>query len=196
MVRAAWKPAAILIVLSGASSACWAQDVSGLMGGEPRACFTRAYTDDHLAGHPDQNVRSIRAGVSNGAGGAYELSIDIEFRGGSSTKGRLMADCRPGGSGYALRCLARCDGSRVDIKIRDADTIRLEIPEAAQLERGGSCDPSSASGSGALWSDDKVFRLSRAGSADCPYGGSADRPGTALPDMAPSADGPMDDTRQ
>lgn len=181
------------LFLAAAAAPAAADDLAALMGaGGDAACFTRTYTGGHLAGHPDQNVRTITMGLRRETGSAsVELALDIVFRGGETTRGRVKAGCRSAESAYLLSCTAHCDGGRLALVDRGNAAVRLEIPAGLMLERGGSCDAGSLGGNGALWSDDRVFRLDRAALSSCGLEAApaVHLPGDAPPVADPAADG-------
>lgn len=193
MGRMTGQAATAFLFLAACASPAGADELSVLMGAGGNACFARTYTGDHLADHPEQNVRVMTMGLRRKAGSApVELSLDITFRGGGTTRARAMADCSPGTGAYLLGCAAVCGGGRIMLLPRGSDAVRLEIPRAIQLERGGTCDPDSLRGNGALWADDTVFRLERADLSVC---GLEIAPSVELPGNAPPVADPAEHVR-
>lgn len=145
-----------------------------LFGREPgdarvAACFARQYTPGHLATHPQQNVTAMHLLVDStvdeeGTRG-YALSIGTLFRGvqdqlqlagycGSSLEGKTL-----------LSCGIECDGGQIDVRLRDAKSILVEIPFGAR-----TWDPDSAvvmPATAEFGEDDKLFRLDRVDINEC-----------------------------
>jgi hypothetical protein len=132
------------------------------------ACFTRRYDAAHLAGHPKQNVTDmalLAQTYEDDSGRVYELEIGVRFR----KQGKLFqlsGTCDGTINGKtALSCGFDCDGGHIDVRVQDAQSILVSIPDGAR-----TWDPSSSEeppANATFGTDDKLFRLDRAGLKDC-----------------------------
>jgi hypothetical protein len=163
-------------LLAFAANAAGAEDfVTRLLGhapgkGKSYACFTRVYDSEHLASHPQQNVRSmiLLVVVDSDAPETYQLRIGSYFR---SRKSMLdtAGDCgvsHDASDAAGAHCGVDCDGGQIDVALKDKDAMLLGIPEGARLWKPGDDDPN-ANVHGAFGPDDKLFRLDRAPAAEC-----------------------------
>lgn len=165
----------VLIALIGMTSTAWAGDDAALQAqvfGHPLdkdngyACFMRQYTAEHLASHPHQNVTDIvllltgkpKPDVS------YTAGVDFTFR---KHKKHFQAygDCpsvsadTSAGSDQKLACGIDCDGGTIGVKLKDANTVLVSLPDGAS-----SPDDSSSAHFG---TDDSLFKLTRAPARNC-----------------------------
>jgi hypothetical protein len=132
------------------------------------ACFTRQYDAAHLAGHPKQNVTGMALLVDSyedDSGRQYQLEVGVRFR-KQPTLFQLSGACERTVDGKtALSCGFDCDGGHIDVRVKDAQSILVSIPDGAR-----AWDPSSSEEppAGAKFgTDDKLFRLDRANLHDC-----------------------------
>jgi hypothetical protein len=133
------------------------------------ACFIRHYDQAHLKSHPDQNVTDMLLLVSSwdeeeGGSDAYGVAIGVEFR-NVPNQLALSGFCGSGEDGTALNCGIECDGGTINVTVRDADSVRVEIPDGARTwdpESDEDPDPAAQFGS-----DDKVFRVNRTALKEC-----------------------------
>ena len=139
------------------------------------ACFARHYDATHLKAHPQQNVSDMTMLVSlrvDGTDRFYDLNFNVDFR---KAKGmEVSGSCGDTIDGKKLLdCAVDCDGGAIDVKLKDENTVLVEIPFGARVwdpttideEEGGmdeTHDPNAAFGP-----DDKVFRLDRVARSLC-----------------------------
>lgn len=137
------------------------------------ACYARTYTRAHLASHPDQNVRDMMVFVNSyedesGAGRQYIMGMSVNFR---QLKRPYSAygGCSAGTGGkQALHCGIDCDGGTIGVRIKDKNSILLDIPDGARVSDDQSDEELSNLPEGAKFgSDDKIFRLDRAALSTC-----------------------------
>lgn len=156
------------IATAGASSSDLA-----LFGKDPGkdkayACYLRRYDAAHLKSHPKQNVGDMTLFVDSSddadSGRQYSLTIGVHFR-KKATLFEAYGGCRPSADGKsALTCGIDCDGGRIDVEVKDADSILVAIPDGARTSdpNGDDAPPNARFGA-----DDKLFRLDRAKLQDC-----------------------------
>ena len=134
---------------------------------QAHVCFKRRYDAGHLATHPRQNVTAMLLLVSNNpdpeASSSYSVDIGVTFRNRKSHF-EVGGFCSKGASG--LDCGVECDGGKIDVAIRDGNSVLVKIPDGARVSRPGASGDDSVSGK-TFGSDDKVFRLDRAGLSEC-----------------------------
>jgi hypothetical protein len=131
------------------------------------ACFTRQYDAAHLAGHPKQNVTEmamLAQTYQNDSEREYELEIGVRFR--KQTKlFQLSGVCDRTADGKgALSCGFDCDGGHIDMRVKDAQSILVAIPDGAHTWDPTAAEPPPDAKFG---TDDKLFRLDRASLQDC-----------------------------
>ena len=138
-------------------------------GGRAFACYTRHYDVAHLKSHPRQNTVDmtlfVNSYVEADSGRQYLLSIGVHFRPAPALF-HLDGGCgKPEDGKAALGCGIDCDGGVIDIKVRDANSILVSIPDgAATWDPTSEEEPPENSRFGL---DDKVFRLDRTDVAEC-----------------------------
>lgn len=165
--------AALLAVSSVAALAASDKDLA-LFGKDPGkgkayACFTRHYDATHLAAHPKQNVGDmtlfVDSAIDADSGRQYTLEIGVRFR-KRPTLFQLSGACGGSvGGKTALSCGFDCDGGHIDVRVKDAQSILVSIPDGAS-----TWDPSSSEEPPAdakFGPDDKLFRLDRTSLQDC-----------------------------
>lgn len=161
--------------------AAFAKKVFGKAPGKQPAavCYARVYDAAHLAEHPRQNVRTMVLLVSthldeDGARG-YGLRLGVQFR-RSGQKFQTQGDCGaihdasdPAARGAQVHCGVDCDGGSLDVSLRDDKSVRLSIPDGAQLWRPGQADEEVGAGNTRrkFGADDKLFRLDPAPMSQC-----------------------------
>ena len=147
------------------------------------ACFKRAYDENHVAQHPQQNVRTMLLLVTGDPGSdggpSYSLGISVTFR-KSGTHFESAGGCGSihdtagvGGSANTAHCGVDCDGGSIDVAIRDAHSVLVSIPAGARIWRAGDTSDQPASERRRFGADDKIFRLDKTALTDC-LGLSAD----------------------
>ena len=142
--------------------------------GKAFACYTRVYDAVHLTGHPKQNVTSMTLLVSSSvdaeSGRQYSAEIGVKFR-NASTQFQAGSGCSISDDGKsALNCPIDCDGGEIDVRLRDANSLLVSIPDGAQTwdPNNPDAEPDSAAYDAAHFgADDKLFRLDRTKLADC-----------------------------
>ena len=100
----------------------------------PLGCFTRTYSDDHLAKNPAQIVRSMQVNITKDDGDAGQVFADmgVEFANqgriaGRKTAGRFMDQfliCSDETRGFS--CFVECDGGSFTVTRMTADSITIE----------------------------------------------------------------------
>jgi hypothetical protein len=140
------------------------------------ACFSRVYEAEHLAQHPQQNVRTMLllvTGSSDGDSGAsYGLTLGVIFRKSgvhfesAGNCGSIHDTSTTGGSAGA-HCGVDCDGGSIDVAIKDARSVLVSIPEGARLWRAGSDGDEPGNTRKRFGADDKVFRVDKVALTQC-----------------------------
>ena len=163
----------LLALLSLPALAASDGDLAAFFGKDPGkakafACFTRQYDAAHLAGHPKQNVTDMALLAQtylDDNGRQYELEIGVRFR-KHTTLFQLSGACDGTVNGKnGLYCGFDCDGGHIDVRVKDAQSILVSIPDGAR-----TWDPSSSEeppANATFGTDDKLFRLDRASLKDC-----------------------------
>ena len=141
------------------------------------ACFTRRYDEAHLKAHPKQNVTDMRVLVDSDFGTEYDdqrsyaVTLGTNFR---TLKKEFQSYGGCGGTDEAkktLNCYIDCDGGAIDVRLKDADNILVDIPYGARLydpdapedeDPGASVPPKAEFGP-----DDQTFLLTRVSSRLC-----------------------------
>jgi hypothetical protein len=157
-----------------------------LLGREPvkgatYACFDRMYDPDHLASHPQQNVRSmvvLAIYIVDPKGEdqpRYDLRIGVNFR-KTTHVAEVEGDCRalkpendPNGP-VTAHCSVACDGGRIDVALKDNGSILVTIPEGARTSDESPDAPNGPNVKalhGGFGADDKLFRVDRADLGKC-----------------------------
>ncbi len=137
--------------------------------GRAFACYVRHYDDAHLKAHPKQNVRNmmlfVDSQIDSSMGRTYSLTIGVSFR-KIDHELQVSGGCDSSVDGKAaLNCGIDCDGGRIDVNVRDANSILVSIPDGV-----ATWDPQSADETpdDSMWgADDKLFRLDRTSINDC-----------------------------
>ena len=171
---------AIFLLAFTFSASAWAADDAALqqevfgnaLGKDAGyACFTRAYTKDHLASHPKQNVTSIMLLLKGKTDPEVRYNAGVDFRFRKSGKHfQATGDCpsvtlnEPASAPNALHCGIDCDGGSINVDLKEADTVLVKLPDGIAVSGTGNEDAPSGDRFG---SDDKVFKLSRAPVVTC-----------------------------
>lgn len=156
------------------ASAGGASDVVRIFGRDPgaqaaHACFIRRYTKAHLASHPDQNVTTMLAYVSKqeGTDPYYGVSLQVNFR-QLNKPFQVAGSCSENAETGALGCGIDCDGGSLSVRVKNEQSILVDIPESVRLFDPSASDESADLPKGARFgSDDKLFRLDRTNLSDC-----------------------------
>jgi len=132
------------------------------------ACYTRRYDAAHLKAHPKQNVEDmtllVDSYIDGDSGRQHLLEIGVHFR-KRQTLFQLSGACGSTVDGKtALSCGFDCDGGHVDVRVKDAESILVSIPDGAQTWDPGESEPPADARFGP---DDKLFRLDRTSLRDC-----------------------------
>lgn len=164
-----------LLALELSAGAAAASDVVKIFGRDPGAgaayaCFVRRYTKAHLASHPNQNVTAMTAFVSRqeGADGYYAVSMQVNFR-QLEKPFQVSGSCSESSDGkQTLGCGVECDGGSLSVRVKNEQSILVEIPNSVRLFDPSATDEFADLPKGARFgSDDKLFRLDRADLKDC-----------------------------
>ena len=167
--------ASIIALAAGLPGAAFAggSDLVKLFGRDPgssaaHACFIRKYTKAHLASHPDQNVTTMLAFVSKQEGNDpyYSISLQVNFR-QLGKPSQVSGGCSQNEKG-ALGCGVECDGGSLGVRVKNAQSILVDIPQSVRLFDPSASDEFADLPKGARFgSDDKLFRLDRTDLSDC-----------------------------
>ena len=102
------------------------------------ACFVRHYDATHLKAHPKQNVTDMTVLVdsnydTDAQSRSYALTLGSNFR---TLKTQFMSygGCDGTIAGQKLSCYIDCDGGAIDVRIKDANSILVDIPYCARIE--------------------------------------------------------------
>jgi hypothetical protein len=141
------------------------------------ACFSRIYDGGHLAQHPQQNVRTMLLLVTGEASDVnaptYRLGLSVTFRKNGThfesagSCGSIHDTNEPGAAAKSAHCGVDCDGGAIDVALRDANSVRISIPEGARIWRAGADDDEPGNERRRFGSDDKVFRLDKTALVNC-----------------------------
>lgn len=136
------------------------------------ACYRRVYDASHLAGHPQQNVRTmtlvVTGSADEGSEPNYALGLGVTFR-KAGTRFETFGGCGAIGSSAkanTAHCSVDCDGGAIDVRLRDKKSVLVAIPDGARIWKAGS-DGEDADERKRFGADDKVFRLDRTALTDC-----------------------------
>jgi hypothetical protein len=167
--------ASILIIASFVAQghAAGKSDVIRIFGRDPgssaaHACFIRKYTKAHLASHPDQNVTTMLVYVSKqeGPDAYYGVNLQVNFR-HMNKPFQVAGSCSQNDRG-ALSCGIDCDGGSLAVRVKNEQSILVDIPESVRLFDPAASDEFADLPKGARFgSDDKLFRLDRTDLGDC-----------------------------
>jgi hypothetical protein len=136
-------------------------------GGKLYACYTRTYDKAHLASHPKQNTKDMALFVNSidDESGQYLLTIGVHFR-KSSKLFMVSGGCSQSDDGKGtLSCGIECDGGQIDVSVKNETSIHVSIPYGARTWDPESDEEPPANAR--FGTDDKLFRLDRAGLKDC-----------------------------
>jgi hypothetical protein len=171
--------AAALLCSSGALAA--GDDfVSRFFGATPGkgktfACFDRAYDAAHLAGHPKQNVRTMRLlGVADSSDPtSVDVRIGVVFRSTRTpfntegTRGMVHGDAGTASVSTA-HCGVACDGGSIDVTLKTDGSVLVGIPDGARIwDPNTEGAPPDNHVSRKFGADDDLFRLDRAALPEC-----------------------------
>lgn len=169
--------ASIIVLAAGlppAAHAGNASDLVKLFGREPgtsaaHACFIRRYTKAHLASHPGQNVTTMLAFVSKqeGQDSYYGVNLQVNFR-RLNKPFQVSGSCSSNTETGALGCGVECDGGSLSVRVKNEDSILVDIPDSVRLFDPSASDEIADLPKGARFgADDKLFRLDRTELGDC-----------------------------
>lgn len=137
--------------------------------GPAHACFMRRYTKAHLASHHDQNVTTMLAYVSKqeGADPYYGVSLQVNFR-HLNKPFQVSGSCSENAETGVLACGVECDGGSLSVRVKNGQSILVDIPESVRLFDPSAGDEFADLPKGARFgADDKLFRLDRTALSDC-----------------------------
>jgi len=139
------------------------------------ACFVRHYDAAHLKAHPKQNVTDMLVLVdssydTDAQSRNYALTLGTNFR-TLKTQFESYGGCDGTVAGQKLSCYIDCDGGAIDVRVKDANSILVDIPYGARVEDPNAPetdDPTADLPAKADFGpDDKTFLLARASNALC-----------------------------
>ena len=156
---------------------------SALFGKDPGdtrafACFTRHYDDAHLKGHPKQNVTDMSLLVdstydysSDPASRYYVLGIQVNFRKVDKPFDVSGSCSNSDQNDQLLNCGVDCDGGQIDVRLKDANSILVDIPDGARIYDPSNIDPEGEDDGldpkAHFGPDDKTFLLARTSLKTC-----------------------------
>jgi hypothetical protein len=171
--------AAILAAGGGASALAGEAETNvAIFGKDPGqgkayACYTRLYDAAHLKSHPNQNVTAmtllVLSSMDSENGRQYNAEIGVKFR-ALTPQFQSGSACSLSSDGKsALNCPIDCDGGEIDVRLRDANSLLVSIPDGAQTWDPNNIDaePDENGDAQRFGTDDKLFRLDRTRLADC-----------------------------
>lgn len=174
-VLACLSLAALGLIVLHASTAAAQSDVVRIFGRDPgssaaHACFARSYTKAHLGSHPDQNVTRMVAyvGKNEGDDTYYPINLQVKFR-QISKPFQVSGTCNESEDGRKnLTCGIDCDGGMLSVRVKNEQSILVEIPNSVRLYDPSATDEYADLPQGARFgSDDKLFRLDRTDLSEC-----------------------------
>jgi len=130
------------------------------------ACYERHYDPAHLKAHPKQNVTDMTLLVDSKVDDqrTYDLSIGVSFR-KVKTQFQVSGSCSGTIDGKALLdCGVDCDGGMINVRLKDANSILVDIPYGARTwdpTTDEDTDPGTDNPAAQFGPDDKSFRLDR-----------------------------------
>jgi hypothetical protein len=141
------------------------------------ACFARIYDAAHLKGHPKQNVTNMTLLANSPYDGeadparTYNLTLGIGFR---ALKQQFDAYGGCDGTNAAqqsLNCYIDCDGGAINVRVRDQNSILVDIPTGARIYDPAAPDTDDPDAGvppkAEFGSDDKTFLLMRVALDQC-----------------------------
>ncbi len=139
--------------------------------GKAMACFSRVYDKAHLASHGQQNVTRMLAFVSKDEGQDqyFGVNLQVGFR-HLDQPFDVAGSCSLDASGSkTLSCGIDCDGGQLDVRVRDNQSILIDIPESVRIYDASAAEDTDEElpKHARFGSDDKVFRLDRTDLKDC-----------------------------
>lgn len=164
----------VLLALPAAAVGGPSSDVVRIFGRDPganaaHACFVRRYTHAHLAAHPQQNVAAMLAYVSKqeGSDPYYGINLQVSFR-QLNKPFQVSGSCGENAETGTLGCGVECDGGSLGVRVKNAQSILVDIPDSVRLFDPSASDEFADLPHGARFgADDKLFRLDRAPLSDC-----------------------------
>ena len=168
----------LLALLSTAPSCAASASDLALFGKDPGkdkvfACFTRVYDAAHLKSHPKQNVTNmtllVDSYIDDGDESAtryYGLEIGVNFR-KVGKPFEVSGSCNGAvDNGGMLHCGVDCDGGQIDVRLKDANAVLVDIPYGARVWDPSQDETSDDPDAGVVpeaefGTDDKTFLLQR-----------------------------------
>lgn len=174
---------AVLLAFLAVTTPAWADDAAlqaqvfgHAIGAEPGfACFSRTYDAAHLASHPHQNVTAallLLKGMPKEEDQftVYTAGVDFTYR-KRKTHFQSFGNCpsisknEDGGAAQTLACGIDCDGGVIQVKLKDTDTVLVELPGG--ISGSDTTNKDGPPIEGHFGSDDKLFKLSRVDVKSC-----------------------------
>lgn len=170
MVHKGWRRLALAAGATLALGSVAAEELSDLVESTEGAqtCWSREYSAEHLAAHPDQFVTAMHFTLRfdelvNDNPDFYSFRLETELRGGQS--GRADGYCWENGD--AVTCGVECDGGAV-VLTRNGDKLLLDLERHGYIRMTGSCGSEELDGfSLESGIDDKQFLLSEVTGKAC-----------------------------
>lgn len=141
------------------------------------ACFTRHYDEAHLKAHPKQNVTDMTLLVdstydysADEPSRSYALGIQVNFR-KVDKPFDVSGSCSSSAGDEPLHCGVDCDGGQIDVRLKDANSILVDIPYGARIydpSQPLDADPDAGVAPEAHFGpDDTTFLLARTSLKTC-----------------------------
>src|SRR5215217_5658852 len=164
--RLLWVMGATMAVSSVA-----AEELSSFVAAQDGAqtCWSRDYSAEHLAAHPDQLVTAMRLtlrydAMVNDNPDFYSFRLEADLRGGQS--GRAFGYCSEFEG--AVSCGVECDGGGIGIAHAEGGKVLLDLTKYGYIRMAGSCGSDESGGFGLeAGIDDRQFLLSPATGKAC-----------------------------
>jgi hypothetical protein len=149
-------------------------DVARIFGHDPGpgtayACFKRSYAKAHLEAHQQQNVTQMLLFVAKPAGDEmqFNLSMQVWFR-KIGKPFEVAGGCSRGSEGdKALSCGIECDGGYLAVRIKNTQSILVDIPQSVRLWDPEADESDALPDKARFGADDKLFRLDRTDVKNC-----------------------------
>ncbi|MGB3338384.1 MAG: hypothetical protein WBA73_14515 [Devosia sp.] len=159
LTRVLWMVAPMMAVTSVA-----AEELSSFVAAQEGAqsCWSRQYSAEHLAAHPNQLVTAMRFTIRfdeivNDNPDFYSFRLEADLRGGQS--GRALGYCSE--FERQVSCSVECDGGGVAVSHAADGKVLLDLTKHGYIRMADSCGSGELEGFGLeAGPDDKQFLLS------------------------------------
>ena len=170
-MRRALGVAASLVLAAGAVAGeldAFVGDADGSL-----ACWSRQYSEQHLAAHPDQQVTAMSLAVGYEAfddgnaelPGYYWFNLAAALRDGKS--GSAGGTCSAAGDGLEMVCAVDCDGGGIVVMPRNDGAVLADLERYGYIYMVGGCGAEEEGFALESGRDDKQFLLHQADNKSC-----------------------------